>query len=202
MGKECELVIQDWEGMIPGLLAKKYDAIIASMSITEERKAKVNFTKKYYASTANFIGKKGTTLNITHDMANNKKVLSGKKIGVQQSAVSDNFISDNFNDVVDLKRYGKQEEANLDLISGRLDLVFADSVPMLEFLKTPNGSSFENIGVLFDDVKWFGEGIGIPVRKEDNKLLEELNQAIDTIINNGKYQEIQAKYFDFDIYGQ
>ena len=94
------MVQQDWDGMIPALLARKFDAIIASMSITEERKKKVDFTNKYYQTPARFVAKKGSGIAIT------KEGLNGKKVGVQRATIHDKFSTDNFGDVVEVVRYG------------------------------------------------------------------------------------------------
>ena len=196
MGAECTLVQQDWDGIIPALLAKKYDAIIASMSITEERKKKVAFTNKYYQTPAKFARKKGSGIEIT------KEGLAGKTVGVQRATTHDNFISGEFGDAVEIKRYGTQDEAYLDALAGRLDLLLADSVAMGEgFLQTDNGKDWEYVGPGFTDVKYFGEGAGIAVRKEDTDLRDKLNAAIDAIRANGTYEAINKKYFEFDVYG-
>ena len=196
-GAECVFVTQDWDGIIPGLLAKKYDAIIASMSITEERKQKVDFTKKYYQTPARFVAKKGSGIEI------DKEGLKGKTVGVQRATVSENFIRDKFGDMIDIKSYATQDEANMDLASGRLDLVFADSVVLLEgILSTEAGKDYEFIGPGYTDKKYFGEGIGIAVRKGDDELLKTLNDAIDKIRADSTYKKINDKYFDFDVYGE
>jgi arginine/ornithine transport system substrate-binding protein len=117
--------------------------------------------------------------------------------------VSENFIRDNFGDTVDIKSYATQEEANMDLVAGRLDLVFADSVVLLKgFLDTEQGEDYEFVGPGYTDEEWFGEGIGIAVRKNDDDLKKKLNQAIETIRENGTYKEINDKYFSFDVYGE
>lgn len=204
MQAECELVVQDWDGMIPALLAKKFDAIVASMSITKERKQKVNFTKKYYSSPANFIAPvNGAKLSDTKDLSVTASELKGLKVGVQQSTISDNFLTDNFSDIADIKRYDTQENANLDLIAGRLDLVFADTFVLVEFLDSNEvGDNFQPTGTYYDDPRWFGDGIGIAIRKEDTDLLSQFNDAIDALRENGIYQEINDIYFSFDIYGE
>ncbi len=193
---ECVLVPQDFDGLIPALLSRKFDAIIASMSITEERKQKVDFTKKYYQTPARFVAKKGSGIQIT------KEGLAGKKVGVQRATTHDSFLTDNFGDVVEIVRYGSQDEANLDLIAGRVDLLLADSITLSEgLLKTDKGVDFEFVGEAYSDPKWFGEGAGIAVRKSDTDLKEMLNGAIDAIRANGVWQNLANKYFDFDIYG-
>ena len=193
---ECEWVVQDWDGIIPGLLAQKYDAIVASMSITEERKQKVDFTKKYYNTPAKFVRVKGSGIEI------NKDSLDGKTVGVQRATIHENFLRDNYGDVVNIKAYASQDEANLDFLAGRVDLLLADSVALLEgFINTDDGNDAEFIGPDFTDPRWFGEGVGIAIRKGDAQLTESLNAAIDMIRSNGTYAEINAKYFDFDVYG-
>ncbi|WP_027370491.1 ABC transporter substrate-binding protein [Desulfovermiculus halophilus] len=193
---KCTFVTQDWDGMIPGLLAKKYDAIIASMSITEERQQKVDFTNKYYQTPARFVKHEDMEVEIS------KEGLKGMTVGVQRATVSANFIHDNFGDTLKIKPYATQEEANMDLVSGRVDLLFADSVVLSEgFLSTPEGEDYEFVGPGYTDEEWFGEGIGIALRKDDDQLRKKLNQAIETIRENGTYKKINDKYFDFDVYG-
>lgn len=196
MGAECEFVVQDWDGLIPGLMAKKYDCIIASMSITDERKQKVDFTDKYYMTPARFVAKKSETLNLF------KKGIKGKTVGAQRATVSENFLRDNFSKVVKIKSYTTQDEANLDLVAGRVDLVIADAVVLLGgLLETDQGKDFTFVGPGFTDKKWFGDGIGIAVRKGEDDLRQKFNGAIKAIRGNGVYQKINADYFDFDAYG-
>lgn len=196
MGAEVTLVAQDWDGIIPALMAKKYDAIIASMSITEERLKKVNFSKRYYRTPVKFVVKKGAIPVFSID------AIRGKSVGVQRATVSDKYLSDVYGNDVVIKRYGTQDEAYLDLIAGRVDLLLADSVVLLDgFLKKEEGKDYEFVGPDFNDPKWFGEGIGVALRKQDKDLEELFNKAIDTIRANGVYKSIQDKYFDFDVYG-
>ncbi len=196
-GVECEYVTQDWDGMIPGLLAKKYDAIIASMSITEERKQRVDFTNKYYQTPARFVTKKGTDIQIS------KEGLAGKTVGVQRATVSENFIRDNFGQDIDIKSYATQDEANMDLVSGRLNLVFADAVVLMEgFLNTDAGKDYDFIGPGYTNKEWFGDGIGIAIRKGEDDLLKMFNNAIEKIRADGTYKKINDKYFNFDVYGE
>ncbi len=196
IGSECSLVQQDWDGIIPALLARKYDAIIASMSITEERKKKVAFSKKYYNTPGRFAQPKGAGNEIS------KAGLKGKTVGVQRATIHDNFITGEFGDAVDVRRYGTQDEAYLDAVAGRLDLLMADSVAMEEgFLNTDDGAGWEFVGPGFTDPEYFGAGAGIAIRKGDQDLVELFNNAIDAIRANGTYQEINAKYFDYDVYG-
>ena len=191
----CEFVVQDWDGIIPGLIAKKYDAIVASMSITEERKEKVDFTKKYYNTPAKFVAKDGASFDFS------EAGLAGKAIGVQRATIHENFLRDNFKQS-DIRAYATQDEANQDLVSGRVELVLADSVALLDgFLSTDAGQGYGFVGPSYSDPQWFGEGIGIAVRKGEDELREKLNAAIDQIRADGTYKTINEKYFDFDVYG-
>ena len=196
MKVECELITQDWDGIIPALQARKYDAIIASMSITPERKEKVDFTNKYYNTPAKFVRKKGSGIEIT------KEGMKGKTVGVQRATIHDNFVTQVYGDTVEVKRYGTQDEAYLDMVAGRVDLLLADSVAMDGgFIQTEAGKDFEFVGPDFSDPKYFGEGAGIALRKGEDDLRAMFNKAIEAIRANGTYDSIQKKYFDYDVYG-
>lgn len=192
MDVECEWVTSDWDGIIPALLAKKFDTIMASMSITEERKEKIAFTDKYYTSPVRFIRRKGTDAS--------PEDISSAVVGVQSATVSENLVRGKFPDA-EIKTYAEQEQANLDLASGRVDLVAADAFVLIDFVESEAGNDVEFVGPSYTDEEYLGEGIGIGVRKEDEELRKMLNEAIKTIREDGTYQKINAKYFDFDIYG-
>ncbi len=194
MKVECEFVAQDWDGIIPALLANKYDAIIASMSITPERKEKVDFTNKYYSTPPGLIAPKDTALTETTPEA-----LEGKTIGAQEATTHSSFLEDVYAGS-NIKLYGTQDEANLDLVAGRLDAVAADSVVLGEWLKTEDGACCKMVGPMENDPKYFGEGAGIAIRKGEDELREMFNKALAAIIANGTYQKINDKYFDFSVY--
>lgn len=189
MKVECEIVTQDWDGIIPGLLARKYDAISASMSITPERQEAVDFTDPYYSNKLRYVAPKGKDIDIT------AAGLKGKTIGAQRATISAEWIEKNLTDV-DVKLYGTQEEAFLDLANGRLDVVLNDAYVTYDWLKSEAGQGFEFKGEpVFDDDK-----IGIAVRKGDDDLRTKLNAALAAIRANGTYETINAKYFPFSIY--
>ena len=192
---ECTLAAQDWDGMIPGLLARKFDAIIASMSITEERKKRVAFTRKYYATPARFVCAKGSGIQI------NPQAMAGRTVGVQRATTHDQFLTDNYGDQVEVKRYASQDDAYLDMTAGRLDLLLADAIA-LQFGFLDKQQDYEFVGPGFSDPKWFGEGAGIAARPGDQALIEQFDKAIEAIRANGVYEQIQSKYFDYDVYGE
>jgi polar amino acid transport system substrate-binding protein/arginine/ornithine transport system substrate-binding protein len=195
MGRECELVEQDWDGIIPALLAQKYDAIVASMSITEERKKRVDFSSKYYNTPAKFVAAKDA------DFDDTPGGLEGKVVGLQRGTIHQCYMEKMFPDV-ELKLYGTQEEVFLDLGAERIDAQISDSIQALEgFLSTDAGKDYAFLGGDQFDLECHGEGAGIAVRKGEEELRSAFNQAIKDIRADGTYAEINAKYFDFDIFG-
>ncbi len=196
MKAECEIVTQDWDGIIPALQAGKFDAIIASMSITDERKEKVDFTKKYYNTPpAIAVPKDSTIADISPE------ALKGKSIGVQASTIHFNFAEAKYGES-DIKGFPSAQEYQLDIANGRVDAVMDDVMVLKGFIATPEGTACCKIlGTIEPDAKIHGEGAGIAVRKGETDLVNKLNAAIEAIRANGKYDEIAKKYFDFDVYG-
>jgi polar amino acid transport system substrate-binding protein/arginine/ornithine transport system substrate-binding protein len=195
MGRDCEMVQTEWDGIIPALLERKCDAIIASMSITEDRKKVIDFTDKYYQTPARFIAAEDADIEATPEG------LEGRTVGVQRGTIHQDFMEGEFPEV-DLKLYGTQDEAYLDLQAGRIDAVMADSIAMDEgFLKTEQGEDYAFFGPAYAIPEYHGEGAGIGIRKGSDDLREAFNEAIRAIREDSTYDEIQSKYFDFDIYG-
>jgi lysine-arginine-ornithine-binding protein len=189
MKTECEVVTSDWDGIIPALNAKKFDFLVASMSITEERQKAVDFTAPYYTNKLQFIAPRGG------DFKTDKASLKGKVIGAQRATIAGTWLEDNLDGVVDIKLYDTQENAYLDLASGRLDGVLADTFVNWEWLKSDAGKPFEFKGEpVFDNDK-----IGIAVRKND-PLRDKLNSALKAVVADGTYKQINDKYFPFSIY--
>jgi len=189
MQVKCTWVEQEFDGLIPALKVKKIDAILSSMTITDDRKKNV--------TPARFVMKAGSGVKdpLTE--------LKGKKVGVLRASTHDRYATEVLVPAgIELVRYGSQQEANLDITSGRLDAMLADSVNLSDgFLKTDAGKGFEFVGPTYEDAKYFGGGAGIAVRKGDTALAEQFNKAITEIRANGEYKKVQDKYFDFDVYG-
>ena len=188
MKAECEIVTSDWDGIIPALNAKKYDFIVSSLSITDERKQAVDFTDPYYSNKLQFIAPKNV------DFKTDKASLKGKVIGTQRATLAGTYLEDNYPGV-DVKLYDTQENAYLDLVSGRIDGILADKYVQYEWLKSKDGSNFEFKGEPVMD----SDKIGIAVRKGDTKLRDELNKALAEIKADGTYKKINDKYFPFSI---
>jgi len=195
MGETCEVVPVAWDGIIPALLAKKIDAIVGSMSITEERMKTIAFSDKYYNTPAALVAAKSA------DMDGSPDSVKGKIIGVQVSTIHQNYAQTHFESMADsIKTYQNFDEHNQDLASGRVDAVIGDSLAFEAFLTSDAGKDFEIKASLSDEVI-FGPGVGAGIRKEDTELLAKFNAAIAKIRADGTYQKISDKYFDFDIYG-
>ncbi len=195
MKVECEVVAQDWDGIIPGLIAKKYDLIVASMFITADRKKMVSFTDPYYKSAISLVAPVGS--NITDFTSEGMK---GKIIGAQSGTTQAEFAQTTYPDA-DIRLYPTQDEVNLDLVTGRLDLQVGDMLQMLDWVnKTDDGKCCELIGSPITDPKFVGEGVGIAVRQEDNDLREALNKALKEIRDDGTFKAINDKYFPIDVY--
>ncbi|CUA87857.1 ABC transporter substrate-binding protein [Chelatococcus daeguensis] len=198
IGAKCTVVAQDWDGLIPALLASKYDAIAASMSITEERKQQVDFTERYASAPVSFVAPKDTKLTGVTPAD-----LKGKIVGAQSSTTHATMLEDVYGpEGVTVKLYPTLDEANADLKSGRVDTVFADKIVLLDWLKKDGADCCKILGDVDDKqyARYFGEGIGLAVRKGDQDLKELLSKAIADIRADGTYDTIAKKYFDFEIY--
>jgi len=195
MKVKCEFVTQDWDGIIPALQAGKFDAIVASMSITPERKKQVDFTNKYYNTPPAIAAPKDSDIKgVT------KEDLAGKTIGVQGSTTHFNYSEQTYTDST-VKPYPTAQEYQLDLANGRLDAVNDDVVVIQQWLDSPEGACCKLVGTIKPVEEIHGPGAGIAVRKGEDELREKLNTAIAAIRANGKYKEINDKYFKFDVYG-
>ena len=192
----CELTPIPWDGLIPALTTNKIDAIMNSMSITAERQQTIDFSDKYYNTPTAIIGPKSETFG------SSPADLKGKIIGVQVSTVHAAYAKKHFTEAAEIKEYQTQDEANQDLAAGRVDAVQADAIALDGFLKSDQGAACCDLkGNVAEDLEVLGPGVGAGVRKGDTELKGKIDAAIKAIRDNGKYQEITKKYFDFDVYG-
>ncbi|MER2507565.1 transporter substrate-binding domain-containing protein [Amaricoccus sp.] len=192
MGVECTITNMAFDGLIPALNAKKVDAIIASMSITEEREKTIGMAGPYYFVPAMFIGAKDAGLEATPE------ALSGKYVGVQRGSTMSNYVKATFPDAR-VQAYDTVEAAVLDLGSGRVDLVFADSVVLSDFLAGKDGAGFAPVGDPVYNKEYLGSGAGIGVRLDDAELKAKFNDALAALIASGEYKTLNDKYVPIDI---
>lgn len=214
MQVECEIMAQDWEGIIPALQAGKYDAIMAGMSITEERKQVIEFSDSYRTTPAGFAVLEdselagadlpGDTLDLSTVEPEDeqaiealRQALDGKTVGVQVATIHENFLEDELGGVVEVRRYDTQENLDLDLQAGRIDAALADIGYWIPLMETDMGAGITLIGPGLTKGP-FGEGVGVGLRKEDQELREMFNEAIAAAKEDGTIFELGQQWFGFD----
>ena len=195
---KCTWVGSDFDALIPSLKAKKIDAIISSLSITEKRQQEIAFSNKLYAADSRLIAAKGSTITPALD------ALKGKHIGVLQGSTQEAYANENWRSKgIDVVAYQNQDLIYSDMAAGRLDAAFQDEVAASEgFLKQPIGKDYQFGGPSIKDEKLFGVGTGMGLRKDDTELLSALNKAFAEMRADGTYDKLAKKYFDFNVYGE
>ena len=188
MEVRCELVAEPWNTIIDGLVEQRYDAIVASMSVTEERKRQVAFTDKYYSTPMRFVAKRDSFVGTTD--------VKGRSVGAQAETTSFDYLKDGYPFGQSLHAFETMEEAYAALLTGEVEAVLTDSLVAWDFLKSEAGQAFSFVG----DPIYTDTEIAIAVRKEDEDLRQSINRAITLLIIDGTYQEINQKYFPFSIY--
>jgi len=220
MKAECTIVEQDWDGMIPALLMRKFDAIMAGMSITAERQKTITFSQGYADEVASLAVMKGSSLegmdtpegiNLTLGGGDVKKALktltgalAGKTVCVQTATIHQNFLDSGDVGKVNVRTYKTQDEVNLDLASGRCDAALAAAVAFTDYAEK-SGKSVVLVGPTFSGGA-FGNGVGVGIRQggddaigtRDAKLLKDFNKAIDKARKKGIISKLAIKHFGFD----
>lgn len=191
---ECTLVQQEWDGMMPALNAKKFDMIVASMTISDERKKAADFSDPYYDVPSRWVAKLGAFKD--HSAAS----LKGKKIIVLRNSPRAKYLAEHYKDS-EVLLVNKETDIYLELAAGRGDIGFGSTVVSGEaFLKTPQGKGYGQVGPTVR-LEGGSGGVGIAFRKGDNDLREKVNAALKAIKSNGTYKKLADGYFDFDISG-
>ena len=220
MGHECTIVEQDWDGMIPALLMRKFDAIMAGMSITAERQKTITFSQGYADEVASLAVMKGSSLegmdtpegiNLSLGGGDVKKALktltgslAGKTVCVQTATIHQNFLDSGDVGKVNVRTYKTQDEVNLDLAAGRCDAALAAAVAFTDYAEK-SGKSVVLVGPTFSGGA-FGNGVGVGIRqagddaigKRDAQLLKDFNKAIKQARKKGIISKLAIKHFGFD----
>jgi octopine/nopaline transport system substrate-binding protein len=220
MGHECTIVEQDWDGMIPALLMRKFDAIMAGMSITAERQKTITFSQGYADEVASLAVMKGSSLEtistpagigLSSPNGDAKKALktitgalAGKTVCTQTGTIHQNFLESGDVGKVNVRTYKTQDEVNLDLVAGRCDVALAAAVAFTDYAEK-SGKSVVLVGPTFSGGA-FGNGVGVGIRqggddtigKRDAQLLKDFNKAIKTAKKNGTISKLAIKHFGFD----
>ncbi|MBH9553510.1 transporter substrate-binding domain-containing protein [Inhella gelatinilytica] len=193
MKRECELIKTDFDGLIPALQSRKIDAIIASLSITEARKRAIAFSKPYYSTPQTFIARPGASPDIS------PTALKGKRIGVQSATINEAYVNALYPDS-QIVRYATQDQVYLELKSGRIDYSLVDKVAAMAFVQSPAGQGIQPVGPELRNRQYFGEGVGVGLRKADARSLgASFSSAIEALRADGRFQRLSAKYFPYDI---
>ena len=212
MKHNCTIVEQDWDGMIPALVSRKFDAIMAGMSITDERKKTINFSQGYADEVASLAVMKGSkneglktlsAINLTDISADEQatldtliKAFKGKTIGVQTATIHQNFLDSGLMGKVKVRTYKTQDEVNLDLAAGRIDAALAAAVAFTDYAEK-SGKAVVLTGPTFAGGD-FGNGVGVGIRKGDSELINDFNAAIDKARDDGIISRLAIKHFGFD----
>jgi polar amino acid transport system substrate-binding protein len=192
----CTFQNQDWDGIIPSLLAGKFDVIFSSMNITDERKKKVIFSEMYYATPPVFAAQAS---NKSDDVS--PAALKGKTIGTQSSTIHANYLEAFYKDS-QIKLYPTQDEPNLDLASGRIDYVVGDGLVEQDFIEKKGNGCCRVISEIKRVPGIHGIGVGAGFRPDDTDLRDMFNKAIADLDADGTYKKLEAKYFKSDIRGK
>ena len=187
MKTRCEFVQYEWPQLIPQLRLGNADAIAASMSITEQRRALVAFTAPYYANTVRFVARKGGGFDPAR--------LAGTKVGAMRATVSSDWLARNGGDGVSVRLFRDRAALRIALAAGTVDAIVGDGLGFHDWLQGPVGRLFGYVGARLR----LDEGIGMAVRREDRELLDRLNRALARIFANGAYDRIARRYFPFSI---
>jgi lysine-arginine-ornithine-binding protein len=185
IGVECEWVKQDFDGMIAGLLARKYEMIFSSMSIKPEREKVADFSIPYYTDKYAFYAKKGSIKDFDND-------IKGKKVGVYAGATQDQYVRKHYAGILEPVGYENADQIHADLVNGRIDLAFNEQLPAKDFMGKPEGQDFEILKVVVDP-EVLGKGVGAMFRKGD-PLKGKVDEALRSIYADGSFDKIQAKW--------
>ncbi|MEJ5060192.1 MULTISPECIES: transporter substrate-binding domain-containing protein [unclassified Pseudomonas] len=198
MKARCEIKEVAWDGIIPALIANKFDVLFNSMGISPERQKVIAFSRPYYETTGIFVAPKEANLTLTPEG------LAGKSIGVQGSTTNAEFIRTAYGNTSNIRIYTTQDDCNADLLAGRIDVMFLDKLGDIAFLSSEDGANYEEKGtgsVKMDPLQ-YGLGVGAGLRKDDIALKTRIDQALTQLHASGKYTQISQKYFPVDLWPQ
>lgn len=197
---KCKFVVQDFAGLIPALQANRVDIIISALSITNDRRKKINFSIPYAELTSYFVAPKDSKLMNVSDLETLRAALVGKRVGVQQGTARGAYVQATMPGV-DLKTYESLDQMQIDLEAGRLDAGFSDVSAAKDFLGRPAGENFAlvDVKILSSSHPSLGEGVGVGIRHEDAELKAKIDAALCELINDGSLAKASEKWFEASI---
>ena len=183
---QCQMINQPWESLIPSLKVGKFDAVMGAMAITKKREQQVSFTLPYYQNTVSLVAPNNSKIALS------KNGLNDKTVGVQAGTTFANYLHGEYGEVVTVKGYPSEMQPFMDMQAGRLDAVLGDTPLVKKWLKQHSG--FKLVGKPIANIKYFGTGDGIAVKKNNTALLKKLNQAIVVLKKNGVLLKLEKHY--------
>lgn len=215
MKLKCNIVVQNWDGMIASLNAGKFDVLMDAIVINDERQKVMAFSTPYAQTPASFValqpdllpGKTGTDAAITlgtdpkeirAGVEDLRKALKGKTIGIASGTIYTSFIDQNFKDVATIREYGSSSEAILDLQSGRIDVAFDDVTFFNSLMDKPENKSLVYTGPVIKGPIW-GEGEALGFRQNDVELKAKFDAALKEAMADGTIKTLSEKWFKQDL---
>ncbi len=183
-GLTCEWVANEWDSIIPNLIAGNYDGILAGMSITDERRKTITFSDEYYpVAPSLYAAAAGNTIDLS--------ALKGKKIGVQGATTQAAFAEKKYGADNTIVSFQSFDQSVADLMAGNIDLLLADGDPLIPVVEGSKGAL-----VYVGDGESIGGGVAIGLRQKDIALADKLNAALTELKNDGTVDALIKKYFD------
>ncbi len=203
IGADLEYVCQEWDGMIPALLANKFDLIVASMSITEKRMKQIDFSTPYRVSIGRLVGPVGKGWKLFDDAGNPiPDSFNGLRVGLERASTYASWFEAKLPGA-DVVLYDGNEPLYLDLKNGRVDMIMTNPMKaFLSFLSGEGASKFEFVSPAIDEVEFFGPGVGVGMRKGNDELKGRINEAIKQLVRDGKLEEYALRIFPFPIHNE
>jgi len=183
MAVSCEWVINDWDSIIPNLIAGNYDAIMAGMSATDERKETIQFSEEYFPSEpARYIASENTTIDFDN--------LTGIRIGAQGATIHSAYLEQTLQEENTILKYETPDQSVADLVAGNIDILFADGLYLEPIVSGSNGSL-----VFVGPKQKVGEGVAIGMRQEDTELHGQFQTALQSVKADGTLDKLIMEYF-------
>jgi ABC-type amino acid transport substrate-binding protein len=193
MKAECEFIAAKWDELVPGLLDKKFDIVMSSLEVNNERRRRLGMSRRYYLSPGAFIAAKGQPFD------GPPSLLRNRKIGVQKDSTHADWLDKSFRRSAQIKRYPTVAEALKGLVDDEVDAVFGDKVQLWLWSQKPEGKCCEVMGQDIKDTQTLGVGVSAGIRREDIKLRDAFNKALGEMMSDGTYKKLNEKYFPFPL---
>jgi octopine/nopaline transport system substrate-binding protein len=213
---KCEFVVQNFQGFIPGLVAGKFDVVLSALSVTEERKKVVDFTRPYARISNGFaVAANGPLARLPNDgvrynldtqreaaqkaIDELKPMLKGKALGTQAGSISAKFVDEFLRDTIaKVNEYKSVQDQDIDLSNGRTDIAVGSVVTLKRSMSTPTLKDYKMTGPTFVGGV-FGAGYGAALRKSNDELRDKFDRALADAIADGTIKKLSDKWLGVDV---